>query len=197
MKIFDWMAFCVFALAAAAPAAATEPAAALPGDSLYQLDLPLTDQTGRTFALRELRGRPQLVALFYTSCGYVCPLIIDTAKATERALPAASLYRLDVLLVSIDPARDDVAALAAVAKRRGLDAARWRLVRTDAEHVRELAAALGVQYRQLSDGEFNHASVLTALDAEGRIVKQSRRLGEADPDLAAALSGLVKSAPSP
>lgn len=193
MKLLRWIAACAIALAAAADAA--PPANALPGDSLYQLDVSLTDQTGRTFALRDLRGRPQLVAMFYTSCRYVCPLIIDTAKATERALPAALQPRFDVLLVSIDPERDDVAALASVAKRRTLDASRWRLVRTDAANVRQLAAALGIQYRQLTDGEFNHASVLSALDAEGRIVKQTRTLGEADPDFAAALGELAKTIP--
>jgi protein SCO1 len=195
MKLLHRIAACAIALAATSSVSATEPTSALPGDSLYQLDVPLTDQTGRTFALRDLRGRPQLVAMFYTSCRYVCPLIIDTAKATERALPAALQPRFDVLLVSIDPARDDVAALASVAKRRTLDAARWRLVRTDAENVRQLAAALGIQYRQLTDGEFNHASVLTALDAEGRIVRQTRTLGEADADFVAALRELAKAFP--
>ena len=195
MRLLHRIAACAIALAAAASAVAAEPANALPGNSLYQLDVPLTEQTGRTFALRELRGRPQLVAMFYTSCRYVCPLIIDTAKATERALPAALQPRFDVLLVSIDPERDDVAALASVAKRRALDATRWRLVRTDAANVRQLAAALGIQYRQLTDGEFNHASVLTVLDAEGRIVRQTRTLGEADPDVAAALGELAKAVP--
>lgn len=192
MRILHWLAACALALGAATPAAAEEPASALPGDSLYQLDLPLTDQSGRTFALRTLRGRPQLVAMFYTSCRYVCPLIIDTAKATERALPAALVPRFDVLLVSIDPERDDVAALASVAKRRSLDATRWRLVRTESAHVRELAAALGIQYRQLTDGEFNHASVLTVLDAEGRIARQTRTLGNADPEFVAAFAALLQ-----
>lgn len=189
-----WLTAAGFGLAllVATGTAGAEPAADLPGNSLYQLDLPLTDQTGRTFAFGELRGRPQLVAMFYTSCRYVCPLIIDTAKAVEHALPEDLRPRLQVLLVSIDPERDDVAALAAVAKRRSLDGARWRLVRTDAAHVRELAAALGIQYRRLVDGEFNHASVLTLLDADGRIVRQSRTLGSADPDFVAAFAPVLR-----
>jgi protein SCO1/2 len=181
-------AFVVLAAFGATLAYAQTPAPTdLPGDSLYQLDVPFTDQTGRHFALRDLRGDPQIVAMFYTSCRYVCPLIVDTAKAVERAVPAALQPRVHVLLVSFDPERDDVAALATVADKRHLDPSRWHLVRTDAGHVRELAAALGIQYRKLVDGEFNHASVVSVLDAQGRIVGKSSTLGAADPALVAAL----------
>ena len=65
---------------AVAAAAQEASSAALPGDSLYQIELPLTDQTGRQFAFASLRGRAQLVSMFYTSRRYVCPLIIDTLK---------------------------------------------------------------------------------------------------------------------
>jgi protein SCO1/2 len=38
----------------------------LPGDSVYNLPLQLTDQDGRQQTLAERRGRPQLVTMFYT-----------------------------------------------------------------------------------------------------------------------------------
>ena len=34
---------------------------------------------------------------------------------------------------------------------------------------------LGVRYRPLADGEFNHTGVLVLLDAEGRIVARSAK----------------------
>ncbi len=179
-------------LAGSGPCAVrAEQATPLPGDSLYQLDIPLTDQRGRDFRLPDLRGRVQVVAMFYTSCRYVCPLIIDTIRHIERAVPAERRIGFDVLLVSFDPARDDVAALASVASRRGLDTARWRLVRTDDGNVRSLAAALGIQYRRLADGEYNHASLVTLLDVDGRIRAQTGKLGEADPEFVAALDRLL------
>jgi protein SCO1/2 len=54
--------------------------------------------------------------------------------------------------------------------------------------VRRIAAALNIQYRQLADGQFSHATLISALDAEGRIVVQSAELGHADPELLRALS---------
>jgi protein SCO1/2 len=157
--------------------AADDPGTMLPGDSIYQLDARFADQHGREFRLRERRGRPQLVAMFYTSCRYVCPLIVDSAKGVEHALDEAERARLQILLISLDPARDDSAALARVAAKRDLDPARWTLARTGAADVRRLAALLGVRYRALADGEFNHTSELVLLDAEGRRLASTPRLG--------------------
>jgi protein SCO1/2 len=167
----------VLVLAALGAPAAAEPVGALPGDSIYQLDVTLVDQRSAAFRLDSLRGRPQLVTMFYTSCRYVCPLIIDTLKSIERALTDEERERLGIVVVSFDPERDDVAALASVAAKRKLDPQRWHLTRTDASHVRELAAVLDIQYRRLDDGEFNHASVVTLLDADGRIVARTARVG--------------------
>lgn len=184
-------AFAAEAAPAAQPAAGTATQANLPGDSLYHLDAPLVDQDGRAFRFADGRGRPRVVSLFYASCKFVCPLIIETVQKTERALPEATRGGLDVLLVSLDPDRDTPEALRRVADKRKVDTPRWRLARTDKGHVRQLAALLGVQYKQLDDGEFSHASVLVLLDAEGRIVARSERLGEADAGFVAAVRGVL------
>ncbi len=172
---------------------------ALPGDSVYLLDDAFSDQAGKPFKLADRRGRPQLVAMFYTSCRYICPLIVDSAKGVEHALAPAERARLGVLLVSLDPARDDTAALASVARKRKLDPARWTLARTDAGAVRRVAALLGVRYRALADGEFNHTSALVLLDAEGRVLARTERLGPVpDPAfLAAVKAALAAAAPPP
>lgn len=159
----------------------------LPGDSIYRLDLALVDQDARASKLVDLRGGPVLIAMFYTSCKYVCPLIIDTLQRTERALADGERARLRVLLVSFDPKRDTPQVLKILAEERHLERARWILARTDAAGVRKLAAVLGVQYRALANGDVNHSSVITLLDREGRIVARSERMGELDPELLAAV----------
>jgi protein SCO1/2 len=63
-------------------------ARSLPSDSIYQLDVALTDQAGHSAPLAARRGTPQLVTMFYTSCTMVCPLIIDTLKTTRKAAGA-------------------------------------------------------------------------------------------------------------
>lgn len=156
-------------------------AQALPGDSVYQLSIPMLDQDGNAFDFASLQGKPRLVTMFYTSCPYMCPLIIDTVRMTERELDASQRAKLSVLLVSFDAKRDDPATLKAQADKRKIDTSRWTLARTDAPNVRTLAAILGIQYRQLDDGEFNHSSVLILLDASGRIAARSETMGKTDP----------------
>jgi protein SCO1/2 len=171
------------------------PQARLPADSVYQLDIMLSDQRGHEFQLADKRGRVLLVAMFYTSCPYVCPLIIDSAKGIERALGADQRARLGLLLISLDPTRDDTAALKSVANKRKLDPEHWTLARTDDASVRKLAAVLGVRYRALVDGEFNHTSALVLLDAEGRKLASSARLGpEPDPEFLAAVRAALTAA---
>lgn len=155
--------------------------AVLPGDSVYQLAVPLTDQDGRQRTLADLRGGVVVVSMFYTSCPYMCPLIIDTLRQSERALDVGERARLSVLLVSFDAQRDGPTELKAQAEKRKLDTTRWTLARTDATHVRKLAATLGIQYRQLVDGEFSHSSMLILLDRDGRIVATTDTMGKTDP----------------
>lgn len=174
------------ALLAIAALLARAHAAELPRDSTYHLALPLVDQDGKAFAYADGRGRPRIVSMFYTSCRYVCPLIIDTLLKTERELAPERRAGIDVLLVSLDPDNDTPDALKHVADKRRLDTSRWRLARADKAGVRRLAAVLGIQYKQIENKEFSHSSALVLLDADGRIVARSDKLGAADPEFVAA-----------
>jgi protein SCO1/2 len=157
-------------------------AAPLPGTSMYKIGATLMDQEGHPFTLAARRGHPVLVSMFYNSCQFVCPMLIDTARMTMEGLSAQEKAELSTLLITFDPARDDVKSLKAVADKRGLDPANWTLARTDAASVRKIAAALDIQYRLLSDGEYNHTTVLVLLDRDGNVAGRSKKMGMADPD---------------
>ena len=184
------MVFCGLLLVAATSNAAAS-ATALPGDSVYQLSIPMLDQDGKAFDFASLRGKPRLITMFYTSCPYMCPLIIDTVRVTERELDESQRTKLAVMMVSFDAKRDDPSALKAQADKRKIDTSRWTLARTDAPNVRTLAAILGIQYRQLDDGEFNHSSVLILLDADGRIAARTETMGKTDPEFIAAIKRML------
>jgi len=160
----------------------------LPGESIFRLDMPLVDQDGRRFQLADRRGRVQVVSMFYSSCPYVCPLTIDTLRKTQEALAPAEQKKLDVLLVSFDPERDTPARLKQVVDERKLDTSNWTLASTDAASVRKLAAVLDIQYRILAGGDINHSTSLVLLDASGKIVMHTEKMGETDPAFVAAIS---------
>ncbi len=171
----------VLTLGATSFAWTADTSATLPTDSIYQLKAQMTDQAGKSFVIAERRGHPVLVGMFYTSCQFVCPMLVDALRDTEAKLTLQERANLSVLLVTIDPARDTVAVLKRTAQERALDPAHWTMARTDAKTTRKLAAVLGVQYRALPNGDFNHTTDLILLDSDGRIAGRTAQLGSADP----------------
>jgi len=190
MKLPVFLA-CLLLAVAGSLAAAPAKAPPLPSDSVYQLPLKLTDQHGKSWDWRRKRGQPQLVSMFYSSCQYICPLIVESGKAVERALTPAQRARLGVMMISMDPARDTPATLARMARQRHIDDRRWSLASPAADDVRSVAGVLDVRYRQLSDGEFNHTSVLILLDADGRMLARTEKIGS---DIDPAFVAKVKAA---
>ena len=136
--------------------------------SVYDLAGTWRDQSGATRSLADWRGTPVLVALIYTHCTATCPLAVAELKRI-----AALDSRVHFVLVSLDPARDDVRRLAGYAEERGLDAARWTLLTGSDGDVRDLAATLGVRYRQVTPDDLAHTNLITLLDADGRVTRQS------------------------
>jgi protein SCO1/2 len=171
------------AAATAAPARAD-----LPGDSVYQLTASFTDSSGRPLEWSDLQGKPRIATMFYTSCRYICPLVVDSLRAIERQLTPAERERLGFVLISMDPARDTPEVLAKLMSERRLNAAHWALLQPRPDDLRGIAGILGIRYRALADGEFNHTTALVLLDADGRILARSEQLGaDADPAFLAAV----------
>jgi protein SCO1/2 len=168
------------------------PAAALPGESIYQLSVELTTQNGERTSLAALRGRPALVTMFYTSCDGVCPMLAFTLRRMEAALTAKQREGLQWLMVSFDPQRDTPQALSAFAQLNQIDRLHWQLARTGEASVRELAAVLGIRFRKLPGGAFSHSTVVVLLDGEGRIVAQTSNLTQLDADFMRTLTAMLQ-----
>ena len=163
------------------PASASA-AAAAHAESFSVYDLPATwrDQSGATRTLESLRGSPVLLAMVYTHCTATCPLAVAELKRVAVQHRDARL-----VLVSLDPERDDPARLAEYARGLGLDDARWTLLSGADSDVRDLAATLGVRYRRVTPEDLAHSNLITVLDRQGRIVRQSS--GRVDDAVVAAL----------
>ena len=197
MKRRLWIAACIALLFASVVAVQAGTPASRPADSVYQLSVPLTDARGKTQDWRALEGKPRIVAMFYTSCPYMCPLIVESGKGVVHALPPAERERVGVVLISLDPARDTPAVLRDTATKRKIDTAHWMLAAPAPGDVRKIAGVLDVRYRQLADGNFNHTSVLILLDPQGRIVARTEQMGpKPDAEFLAAVRAQVRAHPA-
>jgi protein SCO1/2 len=144
----------------------------LPGSSVYQLTSSWENQNGETVSLARFRGQPTVVLMFYGTCQAVCPILIGDMKRIDEALAPDIRAHTQFLLVTFDPDTDTPARLLALAHERGLDTSRWSLLHGRADDVRDLAMALGFQYRPMGNGQFSHSNLITLLDANGIVAYQ-------------------------
>ncbi len=157
-------------------AAMTEKAEPLAERSIYQLDAVWTDDAEKVATLAGLRGRPVVLAMFYSNCEYACPLLVGDMVRLRAALPAEMQEQIQFVMVSFDVTRDTPVALKAYRDRVSLNPA-WRLWHGNADAVQDLAMLLGVKYKQDEKGQFAHSNMLTILDAQGVIAHQRIGLG--------------------
>ena len=143
-------------------------------ESIFQLDSRWTLPDGSEVPLRHLEGRIQVLAMIYTHCEHACPRIIGDMRRIARELGPLG-DRVGYTLVSLDPERDDPARLTEFARQTGLEG--WTLLRAEEGAVRELAAALGIRFRRISDEDFVHSNLLSVLDTDGVVIHRQLGLG--------------------
>jgi len=129
--------------------------------------LRLTDQDGNPFDLESLRGGPVFVYFGYTHCPDVCP----TTLADVRAAIKQSGVPAKVVFVTIDPARDNAAAMQQYVDYYGAD---YTGLTGSAVQIARAATDWGVSYRQLPSDSANgypmaHSTETYLLDADGKL----------------------------
>jgi protein SCO1/2 len=169
-----------------------EPAAPFTDQSLYQLDSMWTNDLGQPLRLGALRGRVQVLAMFFASCTYACPIIVHDMQRLEAALPESLRGRANFTLVTIDTEHDTPKVLHDYRSARKLPPGRWTLLRGTSEDTLELAALLGVKYKREATGQFAHSNLITILNGEGEIIHQlaglNQDMGQTVKRIASALS---------
>lgn len=146
--------------------------------SLYQLDSSWTSDVGARVPLGVLRGRPQVLSLFFTNCEFACPITVHDLKRIQDALPTGLRQEVDFVLITLDPVRDTPAVLARYRATQHLGTDHWTLLSGKEDDIRELAALLGVNYRKDERGQFAHSNVITVLNREGEVAYQQLGLNQ-------------------
>ena len=164
--------------------------APLPSASLYALPMRFTAHDGATLEVASLRGAPVVIAMVYTSCTMTCPVITGEMLAVQTMLPPAVRARTTFILATFDPARDNAPRMRAFATRMQLDG-QWRVLSGSPAATRRLAVLLGVSYRQLPSGDFDHSNLITVLDADGVPRHQEVRIPPDRARLARAIVGVA------
>ena len=106
--------------------------------------LPLVNQSGHRTTLASYQGRTVLLVPVLTLCQDICPMTTGNLLQVEQSLRADhAASKVEIVELSIDPARDTPRRLAAYAK---LTNASWDLVTESPASLRALAKFFGFTY---------------------------------------------------
>ena len=162
-------ALAVVALAACSPARPKFDASDITGAS-FGRDFSLQDPKGVTRTLADFRGKAVVMFFGYTQCPDVCPTTLATLAQTMKLL-GADADRVQVLFVTIDPARDTAALLAQYVP--AFDP-RFLALRGDADATAKAAKEFKIIYEKVpgtTPGSYtmDHSAGTYVFDPKGRL----------------------------
>lgn len=141
-----------------------------PQPDVGTVTLPAAD--GTPVAMTAEPGGMRLVYFGYTFCPDVCPTTMSDVKRALASLPAEQRERVQVDMVTIDPARDTGEKLTEYVTTFVPDATALRT--DDPAALRTAASAFGANYAVKpgpeGEPEVSHTAELYAVDDAGRIV---------------------------
>lgn len=132
-------------------------------------ELALTDHNGKSRTLADFRGKVVAIFFGYTNCPDVCPTTLSDMAAVAREL-GADANRLQVLFVTVDPARDTPEVLSKYVPAFNPT---FLGLHGDAEATQRVAKEFKVIYQaQKTKGSgytVDHSAGTYLFDAQGRI----------------------------
>lgn len=122
--------------------------------------------------LAELRGKPLVISLIYSSCYHTCPVttsyLQDVVGIAREALGESSF---NVVTIGFDVANDTPSRMARFARRHGIGQPGWLFLGGDNSSIQALTTAVGFQYYASPRG-FDHLVQATIVDADGIVYRQ-------------------------
>ena len=133
-------------------------------------DFALIDQRGAPVTLGALRGRVVVVTFIYTRCPLpdYCPRMIRNLEAVRERFAARLGKDLALLTVTFDPQYDTPERLAQFAGSQKADVEGWYFLTGDAEGIKQVCDAFGVEYWPDS-GLITHTLQTAVVDRDGRL----------------------------
>jgi protein SCO1/2 len=130
----------------------------------------LTDHTGRRVTEADFKGQPTILYFGFTYCPDVCPAALSTLGAAYRMLPEAT-RRPQTLLITVDPGRDTLEALARYAASHSFPPGLLGLTGTDKE-IRAAADVFKADYvrveqpESLAEYTMDHTGLIYVMDED-------------------------------
>lgn len=132
----------------------------------------LTDATGKGLKLHDLKGKPLVLSLIYTSCYQTCPMTTRyLSSVIEKARTTLGHDKFAVAVLGFDSQFDNPQAMKHFAKKQGIEDANWYLLSADPKTIKAFTKELGFLFFTSPNG-FDHMVQATIIDADSVIYRQ-------------------------
>jgi len=136
-------------------------------------DFALTNQDGQTTRLSDQHGKVVLMTFGFTHCPNICPTTMANLAAIRQAVPAADQSRVEVMFITVDPARDNPKAMRDYV---GFYSPSFIGLTGSADQIAKVAKDYGAYYQaQLQDSQVAgdyytmvHSAYVYLIDPQGR-----------------------------
>jgi protein SCO1/2 len=133
----------------------------------------LTDQDGKPFGLKQMKGEVYVVNFFFTRCPTICPALTRAMKSLQDRFQKHKLP-VKLLSITVDPGFDTPIVMKKYAQKWGADTSRWTFVTGPMPAIRSLAikgfrTAISRPKKVASFEEITHTSKLILVDSKGQI----------------------------
>lgn len=144
-----------------------------PPNEVGDIVLPRADGSG-DFPMSAAEGGLNLIYFGYTFCPDVCPTTMSDVRKVLADLPEEEADRIEVAMVTIDPARDTDEVITSYLQNFVEDGIALRT--EDPDQLRAAADAFGADYEVSTNDEgeieVSHTGELYAVDQNGTVVMQ-------------------------
>jgi protein SCO1/2 len=152
---------------------AAEPIASVP-DYGTVADFNFTDQSGKPFGLKDLKGKIWVADFVFTRCMGPCPMLTTRMAALQKEMKGQSDLRF--VSFSVDPDYDAPNVLASYAKTYGADGSTWHFLTGPKEKIYalirssfHLAVAPG-ENQKPSITDILHSLYFVLVDRNGKVL---------------------------
>ena len=127
----------------------------------------LTNQDGKRFSMRDLRGKIAVVTFIFTTCSDTCPLLTAKLVGIERKL--ASSDPVFFVEITVDPMNDSPAVLKKYAEAYSAPASRFAFLTGDFDEIQKVVRSYGVYYAPKEKGGIEHTFLTSIVDPAGTL----------------------------
>ncbi|MDF3028181.1 MAG: electron transport protein SCO1/SenC [Fluviicola sp.] len=96
-----------------------------------------TDQSGKSYGSKDLKGKIYVAEYFFTTCGTICPVMNAEMQRVQQAFKGNDSFK--ILSFTVDPETDSVAQMKLYADGHGADPKQWHFLTGDKKDLYQLA----------------------------------------------------------